>query len=247
MIILKSKEEIFLMRKAGKIAAETMKLIKKAIRPGVETIYLDKIAEKFILSQGARPSFKGYRGFPFSICTSLNEEVVHGIPSHRRLKEGDIIKIDLGVEVDGYNGDLASSFPVGKVSEEAFRLIRVTKEALEMGISQCIPGNHLSDISYAIQSHTEKNGYSVVRQFVGHGIGQAIHEDPQIPNFGTPGKGPRLEEGMVFALEPMVNLGQSEVEILSDNWTVVTCDRKLSAHFEHTVAITSHGPLILTA
>jgi len=247
MIIRKSIEEVEIMREAGRIVAQTLEAIKRAVKSGVSTIKLDKIAGDFITKKGAKPAFKGYRGFPAAICVSINEGVVHGIPSCRRLKEGDIISIDIGVEYRGFYGDAAITLPVGRVSSVASRLIEVAKEALQMGISRCVVGNHLYDISHAIQTVAEKAGYSVVREFVGHGIGRSMHEDPQIPNYGHPGKGPRLEEGMVFALEPMVNAGGHEVEVLPDKWGVVTRDRSLSAHFEHTVAITKVGPLVLTS
>ncbi|MCL6471714.1 MAG: type I methionyl aminopeptidase [Firmicutes bacterium] len=246
MIIRKSKDEIATMRHAGRIVAQALELIESKIRPGIETIALDQIAEDFIRKSKARPAFKGYKGFPASICASPNEVVVHGIPSHRKLKEGDIISIDIGVEYNGYYGDAAATYPVGEVSEEAKRLIEVTKLALNKGIEKCVEGNYLYDISYAIQSTAEAAGYSVVREFVGHGIGRQMHEDPQIPNFGLPGRGPKIKSGMVFAIEPMVNIGGFKVNILPDHWTVVTADRSLSAHFEHTVAVTEKGPEILT-
>jgi methionyl aminopeptidase len=247
MIVQKSYQELQMMRKAGRIAAQAMRAVRMAIKAGVTTEELNNVAESFILEKGGRPAFKGYRGFPASICISVNDEVVHGIPGKRVLREGDIVGIDLGVEYEGYYGDIAATFPVGKVDAEAKRLIEVTKEALEVGISQCRVGNHLFDISAAIQEVVEKNGFSVVRQFVGHGIGKSLHEDPQVPNYGERGKGPLLESGMTFALEPMVNAGGWEVEVLSDGWTVVTADGSLSAHFEHTVAVTDKGPWILTS
>jgi methionyl aminopeptidase len=247
MIVQKSYQELQMMRKAGRIAAQAMRALRMAIKAGVTTEELNNVAESFILEKGGRPAFKGYRGFPASICISVNDEVVHGIPGKRVLREGDIVGIDLGVEYEGYYGDIAATFPVGKVDAEAKRLIEVTKEALEVGISQCRVGNHLFDISAAIQEVVEKNGFSVVRQFVGHGIGKSLHEDPQVPNYGERGKGPLLESGMTFALEPMVNAGGWEVEVLSDGWTVVTADGSLSAHFEHTVAVTDKGPWILTS
>lgn len=246
MIIKKSADEIATMRRAGQIVAKTLELIEKKIRPGVLTEQLDAAAEEFIRESGARPAFKGYKGFPASICASLNEVVVHGIPSKRRLQEGDIISIDVGTEVDGYYADAAATFPVGEISAEAQRLIDVTRSSLDDGITKCIDGNYLYDVSHAIQTRAEAAGYSVVREFVGHGIGRAMHEEPQIPNFGAPGKGPRLQAGMVFAIEPMVNVGGYKVEILKDDWTVVTADRTLSAHFEHTVAITGEEPVLLT-
>ncbi|HEY3374859.1 MAG TPA: type I methionyl aminopeptidase [Candidatus Aquicultor sp.] len=246
MIIRKSKDEIATMRRAGRIVAETLQLIENTVQPGVETIKLDRVAEDFIRKSGGIPAFKGYRGYPGSICASPNETVVHGIPGKRILKEGDIISIDVGVELDGYFGDAAATFPVGQISAEAQRLIDVTKSSLYDGIDECVVGKYLFDISYAIQQTAESAGYSVVREFVGHGIGRAMHEDPQIPNYGHPGRGPKLEPGMVLAIEPMVNVGGYKVNILADNWTVVTSDKSLSAHFEHTVAVTDEGPYILT-
>ncbi len=247
MIVQKSYQELQIMRKAGRIAAQAMRALRMAIKVGITTEELNNIAESFILEKGGKPAFKGYRGFPASICISVNDEVVHGIPGKRVLKEGDIVGIDLGVEYEGHYGDIAATFPVGKVDAEARKLIKVTKEALEVGISQCRVGNHLFDISAAIQEVVERNGFSVVRQFVGHGIGKSLHEDPQVPNYGEKGKGPLLESGMTFALEPMVNAGSWEVEVLSDGWTVVTADGSLSAHFEHTVAVTDKSPWILTS
>jgi len=246
MIIRKSRDEIATMRQAGRIVAQTLELIEKEIKPGVETIILNNIAERFIRKSGSRPAFKGYKGFPASICTSLNEVVVHGIPGSQKLKDGDIISIDIGVELKGYYADAAATYPVGEISKEAQRLIETTRLALEKGMSKCIDGNHLYDISHAIQITAESAGYSVVREFVGHGIGREMHEDPQIPNFGLPGRGPVIKEGMVFAIEPMVNIGGYKVNILPDHWTVVTADGSLSAHFEHTVAVTKDGPEILT-
>jgi methionyl aminopeptidase len=208
---------------------------------------LDRWAEEFIVREGGRPAFKGYRGYPATLCTSVNEEVVHGIPSPRkRLEEGDIIGIDVGAIVEGYHGDAAVTVPVGQISEAAARLIRVTEEALAAGLEQVKVGNRLSDVSHAIQTVAERGGYSVVTDFVGHGIGRNLHEDPQVPNFGKPGEGPRLKEGLVLAIEPMVNVGRSDVEVLDDRWTVVTRDRTLSAHFEHTIALTVEGPKVLT-
>ncbi len=246
MITLKSDRELLYMRDAGKVVAGAHQEVAKAVREGVTTGELDKIAEDYIVSQGAKPSFKGYYGFPASICASVNEQVVHGFPGLRRLKNGDIISIDIGAELNGYHGDAAVTLPVGEIDQEVERLLNVTKESLSKGIEQAVIGNRLSDISHAIQKHVETNGFSVVRDYVGHGIGRNMHEDPQVPNFGMPGRGPRLKHGMVLAIEPMVNLGNYEVETLSDNWTVVTKDKKPSAHFEHTVAITENGPEILT-
>jgi methionyl aminopeptidase len=247
LIVLKSPDEIRRIADACHIAAESIEGIKKLIAPGISTLEIDKFAESFILSKGAVPAFKGYRGYPASICASVNEQVVHGIPSkEKRLKEGDIISLDLGVYYKGFYGDIAVTLSVGKISEEAQRLLKITREALEQGINKAVAGNRLSDISFAIQSHVETNGFSVVRNFVGHGIGRQLHEEPQLPNFGRPGEGPVLMEGMVLAIEPMVNAGGWEVIILDDGWTAITKDRSLSAHFEHTVAITSNGPIALT-
>lgn len=246
MIILKSSHEVEIMRKAGKIVAEVHQKLKEAIQPGITTLDLDKIAEEYILQSGAKPAFKGYGGFPASVCTSINEEVVHGIPGSRVIEDGDIISIDIGAIVDGYYGDSAKTHPVGKISPEAERLIKVTRDCFYAGLVFAQEGYRLSDISHAIQKHVEDNGFSVVRDYVGHGIGQNMHEDPQIPNFGRPGKGPRLREGMILAIEPMVNQGTFHVKTLGDDWTVVTLDGKLSAHYEHTIAITEGEPEILT-
>jgi methionyl aminopeptidase len=247
VITLKNEHQIDLMRKAGQIVAETHRLLSKMIAPGVTTQELDQAAEKFIRSRGALPAFKGYNGFPATICASINEEVVHGIPGLRKLENGDIISIDIGAVKNGYYGDSAATYPVGEVSEEKLRLISVTKEALMEGIKQGVIGNRLTDISHAIQLYVEGHGFSVVRDYVGHGIGQAMHEEPQVPNFGKPGHGPRLTKGMTLAVEPMVNIGTYKVRTLLDNWTVVTKDGQCSAHFEHTIAITEGGPEILTA
>jgi methionyl aminopeptidase len=246
MIVLKSDQEIEKIGQASRIVALTLAYLKEWVKPGVSTQELDRLAEEFIVKQGARPAFKGYRDFPCTLCTSINEEVVHGIPSKRRLKEGDIIGIDAGAVVEGYFGDAAITLPVGKIAPEIQHLLEATEQALYKGIAQASPGNRLSDISHAIQVHAEGAGYSVVTDFVGHGIGRNLHEDPQVPNFGQPGQGPRLKEGMVLAIEPMVNMGGSAVKILEDHWTVVTQDGELSAHFEHTIAVTSQGPVILT-
>lgn len=246
MIILKSPQEIDIMRAAGRLTALTIAELKRAIRPGVTTAELDALAEDFITRHGGIPAFKGYQGFPGSICASVNDEVVHGIPGLRQVKSGDIISIDIGAIVDGYVGDAAFTAPVGEVSEEALELMRVTEEALYRGIAEARPGRRLSDISHAIQVHVEKAGFSVVRDYVGHGIGTKMHEDPPVPNYGPPGRGPRLQVGMVLAIEPMVNRGTYEVRVLPNGWTVVTADGSLSAHFEHTVAITESGPEILT-
>lgn len=247
MIIRKSANEIGLMQEAGAIVAETVKIIQREVRPGATTKHLDNVAEEHIRDKHAVPAFKGYHGFPASICVSINEAVVHGIPDERCLETGQIVSVDVGVEYKGYYGDAAFTVAVGKVSAEAERLIETTQEALTAGIKNCSIGQRLYDISHAIQKVSEGAGFSVVREYVGHGIGRSMHEDPQIPNYGTAGRGPLLEEGMVFALEPMVNMGGYEVEVLEDDWTVVTADRSLSAHFEHTVAITPNGPLILTS
>jgi methionyl aminopeptidase len=242
MIILKTPEEIEMMAQASKLVAETLEALKKEVRPGVTTEQLDRIAEEFILARGGRPAFKGYRNYPKTLCASVNEQVVHGIPSKRPLKEGDIVGLDLGAVVGGFYGDAAMTVAVGTVSPEAARLIKVTEEALYLGIEQAVVGNRLSDISHAIQRHVEAAGYSVVTDFVGHGIGRQLHEEPQVPNYGKPGQGPRLQYGMVLAIEPMVNMGGSAVRILEDQWTAVTKDGSLSAHFEHTIAIRPSGP-----
>ncbi|KUK54459.1 MAG: Methionine aminopeptidase [Desulfotomaculum sp. 46_296] len=234
------------MRDAGRIVAGTFAELLKLIKPGVTTAELAYAAEEFIISHGAKPAFKGLYGFPDCICVSINEEVVHGIPGLRKLKDGDIISIDIGTEINGYYGDGAQSFPVGNVTDKALRLLRITEESLYEGIKKAREGNRLSDISYAIQTHVEKNGYSVVKDYVGHGIGKNMHEEPQVPNYGQPNRGPRLKPGMTLAIEPMVNIGTHEVYTLTDNWTVITKDAELSAHFEHTVAITEGEPEILT-
>lgn len=247
LIIVKSAQEIELMRQSGRIAAQVLSYLSKMIRPGITTAKLDTLAQRFIRSQKATPAFLGYHGFPATICVSINEEVVHGIPGLRRLVEGDIISIDVGVLYKGYYGDAACTFPVGKISPLAQKLINVTKGSLFRGIKKAVPGNRLYDISHTVQTFVEQHGFSVVRNYVGHGIGTKMHEEPQVPNFGLPGKGPLLEEGMVLAIEPMVNTGTWEVETLEDQWTVVTKDKGLSAHFEHTVAILKDGPEILTA
>jgi len=247
MIIVKSPREIEQLKRSNAIVAEVFEKLKKMIEPGITTKELDQVAEEYILLKGGQPAFKGYRGFPATLCISINEEVVHGIPGQRRLKEGDIVSLDVGVNFVGYFGDAAITLPVGEVDPEAKRLLEVTEKALYIGIEKAKRGNRLFDISYAIQRWVESHGFSVVRDFVGHGIGKDLHEEPQIPNFGAPHQGPRLEKGMVFALEPMVNEGTYEVRILSDGWTVVTADGKRSAHFEHTVAITEDGAEILSA
>ncbi len=246
MIILKSKAELEVMREAGRIVALTHQELAKAIKPGVTTKQLDEIAETFIRSMGAVPSFKGYGGFPGSICASVNEELVHGIPGKRALQEGDIISIDIGAQFQGYHGDSAWTYPVGKISAENEKLLRVTEESLFKGLEKAVPGGRLSDISHAIQVHAEAAYFTLVREYVGHGIGQNLHEDPQVPNYGPPDRGPRLKPGMVLAIEPMVNAGERYVRTLEDNWTVVTLDRKTCAHFEHTIAITEDGYEIFT-
>lgn len=246
MIIYKSPEEIENIRRSNRIVAEILKKITGKIRPGVKTIELDAMAEGWVLKKDAKPAFKGYRGFPNTLCISINEEVVHGIPSERKLKVGDIVSIDMGVLFEGYYGDAAVTVGVGNISEKAQKLLDVTEKALYFGIEKAEEGNHLSDISHAIQVAAEKNFFSVVKEFVGHGIGTKLHEEPQIPNFGLPGRGPKLKKGMVMAIEPMINAGGSSVRILDDEWTVVTSDRSLSAHFEHTIAITENGCEILS-
>ncbi len=247
MVALRSAKEIERIRDASKIVAEVLLRLKEAARPGVSTGELDQIAEQATLKMGGRPAFKGYLGFPACLCTSVNNRVVHGIPRRDEvLKDGDIIGLDYGVEKDGYYGDSAITVPIGAVSELATKLMKITEECLYLGIEQTRVGNRISDIGYAVQKHAEENGFSVVREFVGHGIGTKPHEDPQIPNYGQPGRGLRIKAGMVLALEPMVNEGDHTVEILKDGWTVLTMDRKLSAHFEHTVAVFENGPEILT-
>lgn len=247
MIIIKSPREIDIMAKAGEITAGAHQLVKETVAPGITTKELDRLVEEFLKKSGAIPAFKGYGGFPASICTSVNNQVVHGIPSDDViLQAGDILSVDIGAIYEGYVGDAAATYPVGDISPESEKLLQVTAEALMKGIEQAVEGNRLSDISAAIQQWVESNGFSVIRDYVGHGIGQQMHEDPQIPNFGRPGFGPRLTSGMVFAIEPMVNAGKHHVKTLADGWTVVTVDGSLSAHFEHTVAITPQGPRILT-
>ena len=246
MISIKSPREIELMRTAGRIVAETHELLRKAIRPGITTLELDTIAEEFIRKRGAIPAFKDYNGFPASICSSINEQVVHGIPGPTVLKDGDIIGIDIGAVYDGYYGDAARTYGIGSIDKETERLLKVTEESFFKGIEYALPGNRLSDISHSIQKHVESNGFSVVRDFVGHGIGRNMHEDPQIPNYGLPHKGPRLAAGMALAIEPMVNQGKYAVKVREDGWTVVTADGKPSAHYENTIVITNGKPEILT-
>jgi len=246
MIFIKSENEIERMRKPNRVVAELLEYIGELVRPGVTTKELDAKAEAFIREKGGKPAFKGYHGFPATICASINEVVVHGIPGKRRLKEGDIIGVDLGVVMDGFYGDAARTFAVGKVDKASLKLMQVTEEALYKGIKQAVPGNRLYDISHAVQQHVEDAGFSVVRDFVGHGIGRQLHEDPQVPNYGLPHQGPKLEEGMAIAIEPMVNEGTWQVKVLGDGWTVITADGKRSAHFENTIVITGNGPEILT-
>ena len=245
-IILKSPDEIESMRRAGVVVAEVLEVLKGKVRPGATTLDLEKIAEEETRKRKASPAFKGYRGYPFCLCTSVNSEVVHGMPSKKVLKEGDIVSIDYGSFVEGFYGDAAVTVPVGRVSEEAARLVRVTEESLAKAVEAAREGNRLLDISSAVQSHVEPQGFSVVRDFVGHGIGRELHEPPQVPNFGVPGRGVKLKAGMVLAIEPMINSGGWAVKVLEDGWTAVTADGKLSAHFEHTVAITPEGPRVLT-
>jgi methionyl aminopeptidase len=242
MIILKTSDEISMMAQASRVVAETLQILQKAVRPGITTDELDRIAEEEILARGAKPAFKGYRNYPKTLCASVNDQVVHGIPSKRVLREGDIIGLDLGAIVAGFYGDSAVTIAVGETTERNARLIQVTKEAMHFGIEQAVVGHRLSDISHAVQQHVESSGYSVVTEFVGHGIGRQLHEEPQVPNYGKPGQGPRLQVGMVLAIEPMVNMGGAAVKILEDRWTAVTVDGSLSAHFEHTIAIEPSGP-----
>ncbi len=248
LVICKTPEEIDIMKRSGRILAELLNELSKLIRPGITTKDIDKYAEEFITSKGASPSFKGLYGFPASVCVSINEEVVHGIPGSRRLVEGDIVSIDVGAEVEGFHCDSAMTFPVGTVSKRAMELMRVTEDSLYRGIEQARVGMRIADISRAIQSHVESKGFSIVKALSGHGVGRKLHEEPAIPNFVIHGEpGPVLAEGMTLAIEPMVNAGSPEVKTLADNWTVVTCDSSLSAHFEHTIAVTRDGPVILTA
>jgi methionyl aminopeptidase len=246
MIAKRTQPELNLIRESGEVLRECFAVIESMLRPGVTTGELDAAADEFIRAKGGVPAFKGYHGYPASICTSVNEEVVHGIPGARELRDGDIVGIDIGVFKYGYCTDASRTYPIGEVSETARKLIGVTREALELAIDMARAGNHLSDISHVVQRHAESNGFSVVRALVGHGIGRQMHEEPQIPNFGPPGKGPILAAGMVLAIEPMLNEGTFEVFTLSDNWTFVTSDRKLSAHFEDTVAVTDGDPVIMT-
>jgi len=246
VIITKSPAELEIMREAGRITAAALDAVAEAVRPGVTTAELDAVAEGVIVRAGARPAFKGYHGFPATLCTSVNDQVVHGIPGSRVLREGQIVSVDCGAIVEGYYGDSARTFAVGTVSTQAQRLMDVTRRSLEAGIARCVPGMRLYDISAAVQEVAEAAGFSVVREYVGHGIGRAMHEDPQIPNYGKAGTGPTLKAGMVLAIEPMINAGGADVRSLEDGWTVVTLDGAMSAHFEHTVAVTDEGPRILT-
>jgi methionyl aminopeptidase len=246
MIICKSPAEIEKMRRSGRVVREVLEELRSRVRPGTTTLDLERFVDRRLEQLKVRPAFKGYRGYPCCLCASVNEEVIHGIPSDRRLNEGDIVSLDLGVIVDGYYGDSAITQPVGEISEETRKLLRVTEESLELAIEKVRLGRRLGDISATVQQHVEKNGFSVVREFVGHGIGRELHEEPQIPNFGHEGHGPVLKEGMVFAIEPMVNSGGPEVRVLDDHWTAVTVDGRNSAHFEHMVAVTQNGPEVLT-
>lgn len=246
MIIGKSQKELEKMRAAGQLVGTVLRELRALAQPGVSTLEIDQAAEKMIRDAGALPTFKGYHGFPYSICASVNEQVVHGFPSTYRLQEGDIFSIDCGVTLEGFVGDTATTVPIGKVSDDLLQLIKVTDECLDLAIEQCWPGKRLGDIGWAVQSHAEGHGYSVVREYVGHGIGRKMHEDPQIPNYGKPGQGPKIKAGYVFAIEPMINLGGHHTKVLQDGWTVVTLDGRASAHSEHTIAITEEGPEVLT-
>jgi len=247
VIMVKSKSELTLMREAGRLLSATLDQLEEACRPGVTTAEIDKLADRLIREHGAVPGFLGYNGFPKSLCISVNEEVVHGIPSKREINDGDLVSLDCGLVLDGLWADSGRTVMVGKVTDEAQRLVQVTREALRRGIEQAVPGNRVGDISAAVQEHVEANGFSVVRNFVGHGIGRNMHEDPQVPNFGVAGAGPLLKPGYALAIEPMVNAGSHEVQMLPDHWTIITADGKLSAYFEHTVLITDDGPVVATA
>ena len=247
MIVCKSPAEIEKMRAANQLVAQVLEELTAMVAPGVSTADLDEAAERKVRAAGAEPAFKGYRGYPATLCASVNQQVVHGIPNRTPLKAGDIVSLDMGVKLNGYYGDSAVTVAVGPVQDDVAKLLRVTQEALENGIAQVKVGGRISDIGHAIQAHVEANGFSVVREFVGHGIGASLHEEPQIANYGEPGRGPRLAEGMTLAIEPMVNMGKPAVRVLADGWTAVTKDGSLSAHFEHTVAVTKNGPLVLTA
>jgi methionyl aminopeptidase len=246
MIIGKSRKEIEKMQASGQLVGQVLQELRKMVEPGITTLEVDAAGDKMIRDAGGYPTFKGYNGFPFSICASVNEQVVHGFPSRYELREGDIFSIDVGVTLDGFVGDTAATIPVGPVSDDRLKLIRVTEECLELAIDQCRVGNHIGDIGAAVQRHAEEHGYSVVRDYVGHGIGRRMHEDPQIPNYGKPGKGPKIKKGYVFAVEPMINMGSYHTKVLPDGWTVVTIDGRPSAHAEHTIAITEEGPEVLT-
>ena len=247
MIVCKRKAELQKMKEANQIVARVLRSLGEMVQPGVTTAQLDRVAEEMIVASGGRPAFKGYRGFPAAVCASVNEQIVHGIPNQVPLRDGDILSLDVGVCLDSYYGDAAWTFPVGEIQPELQRLLQVTREALFRGIDKILAGNRVSDISASIQEHVESQGFSVVREFVGHGIGLALHEDPQVPNYGRPGRGPRLQEGMVLAIEPMVNTGRPESRLLEDQWTAVTVDGGCSAHFEHSVAVTENGPWILSS
>lgn len=247
MIVLRTAKEIDMMRKACQISAEALQLAGESVKPGITTYEIDQIAYRYIKKQGAEPNFLNYNGFPATACISINDEVIHGIPSKKRvLKEGDIVSIDLGAKVNGYNGDNAATFACGVISDEAKRLCDTTRESLYLGIEQAVAGNRIGDIAFAIQSYCEERGFSVVREYTGHGVGTHLHEDPSVPNYGTAGRGQRLLPGMTIAIEPMINLGSKAIKCLPDGWTVKTLDGKLSAHFEHTIAITKGEPMILT-
>jgi methionyl aminopeptidase len=248
VIELKSTREIGLMRRGGHILADVVDRLRDTVKAGMSTLEIDEDVEAFITARGARSAFKGYRGFPATVCISINDEVVHGIPSaHRRIKEGDIVGLDLGCIVDGYYADCAFTLAIGDVPPKVQQLLDVTRESLDQAIQECRPGRRLSDVSHAVQAHVERHGFAVVRAFVGHGIGRALHEDPQVPNFGDPGRGPQLRPGMVLAIEPMVTMGSWEVKVLDDGWTAVTRDGSLAAHFEHTIAVTDAEPEVLTS
>jgi len=246
MIIGKSRKEVEKMQTSGRLVGQVLQALRQMVEPGMTTLEVDAAADTMIRDAGAFPTFKGYNGFPFSICASVNEQVVHGFPSSYELKDGDIFSIDVGVTLDGFVGDTSTTIPVGRASEERLKLIRVTEECLDLAIEQCRAGNHVGDIGAVVQQHAEAHGYSVVRDYVGHGIGRRMHEDPQIPNYGKPGKGPKIKNGYVFAVEPMVNMGSHYTKVLQDGWTVVTLDGQPSAHAEHTIAITEEGPEVLT-
>jgi len=246
MIVCKSQSELETMHRAGLIVWDVLDQLRRMVEPGITTMDLDQFAERRAIEQGARPAFKNYRGYPASLCTSLNEQVVHGIPSDRRLRAGDIVSLDFGVELDGYYGDAALTVPVGAIRPELEKLLDVTRVALGNAIDKVRPGHRLGEVSSSVQEWVEGHGFSIVREFVGHGIGTRMHEEPNVPNYGDAGKGPKLQEGMVFAIEPMVNAGKADVRVLEDHWTAVTLDGSYSAHFEHTVAVTADGPWILT-